>query len=62
MKTIENIASGTDLWAFTCEICGQSQSLSEEYVPGKHIILTICNACKADLKSIILNKRRNEGR
>ena len=47
---------------FECVICGDSQSIPELHSWGKEIIFPVCDNCKSDLKEIILEKRKKNGR
>ena len=40
--------------AFTCQICGESQS----FYGNERIIFPICNNCKSDLKEYVLSVRK----
>ncbi len=42
---------------FTCQICGNTQSLEYGYPPS---IFPVCDGCKKDLKEIILEKRKTD--
>lgn len=60
MEIIQQIANDAPPpMGFLCEICGDFQELSNTHIWGKEIIFPVCDQCKADLKTIILNKRKN---
>ena len=47
---------------FTCQICGDTQVIESVEHYRLYIPEGVCDACKKDLKEIILTKRKKNGR